>query len=182
MKCIPTWRGVWFVLLVLTVGSLLVQAVSQGPNYAGAATATGWSSAANATGTPDGACASRSGASGGALDLTNFGFTIPDAATINGITVEVKFAGTTAGDDGVRVRLLKGGSPTTAKIFTPSLGRATAAPAPSAPWAALPICGAPPGLRAILTLRTSGSVYPSWGLGAHRMWTRCVLLLSIRTS
>jgi hypothetical protein len=107
-------RALSLVLFVLTLGSLLVQAVSQGPNYAGAATATGWSSAANATGTPDGACASRSGAGGGALDLTNFGFTIPDAATINGITVEVKFAGTAAGDDGVRVRLLKGGSPTTA--------------------------------------------------------------------
>jgi hypothetical protein len=98
---------------VLTLGSLLVQAVSQGPNYAGAASTVGWTDAANATGTPDGACASRS-ASGGTLDLTNFGFTIPDAATINGITVEVKFAGTTVGDDGVRVRLLKGGSPTTA--------------------------------------------------------------------
>jgi hypothetical protein len=107
-------RALSLVLFVLTLGSLLVQAVSQGPNYAGAATATGWSSAANATGTPDSACASRSGASGGTLDLTNFGFTIPDAATINGITVEVKFAGTAAGDDGVRVRLLKGGSPTTA--------------------------------------------------------------------
>jgi hypothetical protein len=104
-------RALSLVLFVLTLGSLLVQAASQGPNYAGAATATGWSSASNATGTPDGACASRSGASGGALDLTNFGFTIPDAAVINGITVEVKFAGTAAGDDGVRVRLLKGGSP-----------------------------------------------------------------------
>jgi len=103
-------RALSLVLFVLTLGSLLVQAVSQGPNYAGAATATGWSSASNATGTPDNACASRS-ASGGTLDLTNFGFTIPDAAVISGITVEVKFAGTTAGDDGVRVRLLKGGSP-----------------------------------------------------------------------
>jgi hypothetical protein len=112
-------RALSLVLFVLTLGSLLVQAASQGPNYAGAATATGWSSAANATGTPDNACASSS-ASGGTLDLTNFGFTIPAAAVINGITVEVKFAGTTAGDDGVRVRLLKGvsqdESPTTADI------------------------------------------------------------------
>jgi hypothetical protein len=104
-------RALSLVLFVLTLGGLLVQAASQGPNYAGAASTVGWTDAANATGTPDGACASRSGAGGGALDLTNFGFTIPDAATINGITVEVKFAGTTAGDDGVRVRLLKGGSP-----------------------------------------------------------------------
>jgi hypothetical protein len=112
-------RALSLVLFVLTLGGLLVQAASQGPNYAGAATATGWSSASNATGTPDNACASSS-ASGGTLDLTNFGFTIPAAAVINGITVEVKFAGTTAGDDGVRVRLLKGvsqdESPTTADI------------------------------------------------------------------
>jgi hypothetical protein len=106
-------RALSLVLFVLTLGSLLVQAASQGPNYAGAATATGWSSAANATGTPDNACAS-STTSGDTLDLTNFGFTIPGAAVINGITVEVKFAGTSAGDDGVRVQLLKGGSPTTA--------------------------------------------------------------------
>jgi hypothetical protein len=104
-------RALSLVLFVLTLGGLLVQAASQGPNYAGAATATGWSSASNATGTPDSACASRSGAAGGTLDLTNFGFTIPDAAAINGITVEVKFAGTNVGNDGVRVRLLKGGSP-----------------------------------------------------------------------
>jgi hypothetical protein len=36
-------RALSLVLFVLTLGSLLVQAVSQGPNYAGAATATGWS-------------------------------------------------------------------------------------------------------------------------------------------
>jgi hypothetical protein len=103
-------RALSLVLFVLTLGSLLVQAASQGPNYAGAASTVGWTDAANATGTPDNACAS-STTSGDTLDLTNFGFTIPDAATISGITVEVKFAGTTAGDDGVRVQLLKGGSP-----------------------------------------------------------------------
>jgi hypothetical protein len=74
-------RALSLVLFVLTLGSLLVQAVSQGPNYAGAASQLQAGRVqANATGTPDGACASRSGASGGALDLTNFGFTIPDAA------------------------------------------------------------------------------------------------------
>ncbi len=104
-------RALSLVLFVLTLGSLLVQADSQGPNYAGAVLLNiGWSGATNAIGTPDNTCASRAGAAGGALDLTNFGFTIPDAAVINGITVEVKFAGTIAGDDGVRVRLLKGGS------------------------------------------------------------------------
>ncbi len=104
-------RALSLVLFVLTLGSLLVQADSQGPNYAGAVSTIGWSGATNAIGTPDNACASRTGAAGGSLDLTNFGFTIPDAAVINGITVEVKFAGTIDGDDGVRVRLLKGGSP-----------------------------------------------------------------------
>jgi hypothetical protein len=121
-------RALSLVLFVLTLGSLLVQAVSQGPNYAGTASTTGWSSASNATGTPDSACASRSGSGGAALDLTNFGFTIPDAATINGITVDVKFAGTTAGagGDGVRVRLLKGGSPTvTSQDIFPIAGQNT---------------------------------------------------------
>ena len=104
-------RRAWSLVLLLTLGSLLVQADSQGPNYAGAASAVGWTNPADAIGTPDNTCAERSGAAGGSLDLTNFGFTIPDAAVINGITVEVKFAGTTPGDDGVQVRLLKGGSP-----------------------------------------------------------------------
>jgi hypothetical protein len=104
-------RALGGLVLALTLGSLLVHAVSQGPNYAGAATAVGWSNPTDAIGTPDNACASRAGAAGGSLDLTNFGFTIPDAAVINGITVEVKFAGTTIGDDGVSVQLLKGGSP-----------------------------------------------------------------------
>lgn len=97
------------LVLAVTLGSLIVQAVSQGPNYANAVSAVGWTDPTNATGTADGLCASRS-ASGGALDLTDFGFSIPDAAVIQGITVEVKFAGSTT-DDGVRARLLKGGSP-----------------------------------------------------------------------
>ncbi len=104
-------RALSLVLFVLTLGSLLVQAVSQGPNYAGAASAVGWTNPTDAIGTPDSVCASRTGAAGGSLDLTNFGFTIPDAAIINGITVEVKFAGTIDGSDGVTVQLLKGGSP-----------------------------------------------------------------------
>jgi hypothetical protein len=176
-------RALSLVLFVLTLGSLLVQAVSQGPNYAGAASTVGWTDAANATGTPDGACASRS-ASGGTLDLTNFGFTIPDAATINGITVEVKFAGTTVGDDGVRVRLLKGGSPVgnTQDIYAISGQSDCSTSAFRTVGSPALIRGAPPGMRAISTLRTSGSVYPSWGLRAHRMWTRCASLLSIRTS
>ncbi len=103
-------RAVGLLVLVLTVGSLLVQAVSQGPNYASAVSNVGWTDPANATGTADGLCASRTGAAGGALDLTGFGFTIPDAAVIQGITVEVKFAGSDT-TDGVRARLLKGGSP-----------------------------------------------------------------------
>lgn len=104
------FRVVGTLVLVLTVGSLLVAAVSQGPNYANTASAVGWTNPNDATGTPDSTCASSTTA-GDTLDLTNFGFTIPAAAVIDGITVEVKFAGTTAGDDGVQVGLLKGGSP-----------------------------------------------------------------------
>ncbi len=97
-----------FSLVGLLIAPMLL-AVSQGPNYAGAASTVGWAGASNATGTADGLCASSS-ASGESLDLTGFGFSIPAAAVIQGITVEVKFAGsdTTAG---VRTRLLKGGTP-----------------------------------------------------------------------
>lgn len=105
-------RAFGALLLVIALGSLLVQAVSQGPNYASAVSAAGWSNATNATGTPDNLCAERTGAGGGSLDLTGFGFTIPAAAVIQGITVEVKMAATSSGE-GVRVRLLKGGVPTT---------------------------------------------------------------------
>lgn len=103
-------RASGLVALVLTVGSLLAQSVSQGPNYASVSSAVGWSNPADATGSADNQCASRSGTAGGSLYLTGFGFSIPDAATIQSITVEVKFAGSTT-DAGVRVRLLKGGSP-----------------------------------------------------------------------
>lgn len=99
-------RALGALILVITLGSLLVQAVSQGPYYAGTAGGVGWTDASNATGTPDNQCAYRT-ASGGSLDLTNFGFTIPDAAEIQGITVEVKFANPNTAE-GVRVRLLKG--------------------------------------------------------------------------
>ena len=105
-------RTVGGLVLAITLGSLLVQAVSQGPNYASTVSAVGWTNETNAVGTPDNLCAERTGTAGGALDLTGFGFTIPDAAVIQGITVEVDMAATTS-TEGVRVRLLKGGSPTT---------------------------------------------------------------------
>jgi|GEM_PF-1761677 len=106
-------RALEALVLVITLGSLLVQAVSQGPNYAtSSAGSVGWTNPNNAEGTQDNICAERTGAAGGALDLTSFGFTIPDAAVIQGITVEVKMAATSS-SEGVRVRLLKGGSPTT---------------------------------------------------------------------
>ncbi|MCS7197141.1 MAG: hypothetical protein NZ930_00380 [Candidatus Bipolaricaulota bacterium] len=104
------FRAIGTLVLAVTLGSLLVQAVSQGPNYASTYAATGWSNASAAVGTPDNTCAERTGAGGGSLDLTGFGFTIPDAAVIQGITVEVDMAATTS-NEGVRVRLLKGGSP-----------------------------------------------------------------------
>lgn len=110
-------RALGGLVLAVTLGSLLVQAVSQGPYYAGSASTVGWTNATNAAGTPDNQCASRS-VSGGTLDLTNFGFTIPAAAVIQGITVEVKFANPSS-SEGIRVRLLKGGAPVgnTADIF-----------------------------------------------------------------
>ncbi len=101
-------RALGGVVLAIALGSLLVQAVSQGPNYASTASAVGWANPTNATGTPDNQCSERTG-SGGSLDLTNFGFTIPDAAAIQGITVEVKMAATSS-NEGVRVGLLKGGN------------------------------------------------------------------------
>lgn len=104
-------RSVSAVLLVLTIGSLLVQAVSQGPNYASASSTVGWTNSTFAEGTPDSQCASRT-SSGGSLDLTNFGFIIPAAAIINGITAEVKFANPNT-TEGIRVRVLKGATPST---------------------------------------------------------------------
>lgn len=103
-------RALGTLALAVTLGSLVVHAVSQGPNYASTFSAVGWSNPGNAVGTPDNTCADRTGAAGGTLDLTGFGFTIPDAAVIQGITVEVKMAATTS-SEGVRVRLLKNGSP-----------------------------------------------------------------------
>lgn len=103
-------RALGALVLTITLGSLLVQAVSQGPNYATTASAVGWTNAGYATGTQDNICAERTGTGGGTLDLTGFGFTIPDAAIIQGITVEVDMAATSP-SEGVRVRLLKGGSP-----------------------------------------------------------------------
>lgn len=103
-------RALGTLILAVTLGSLLVQAVSQGPNYATTVSAVGWTNFNNAVGTPDNTCAERTGTAGGALDLTGFGFTIPDAAVIQGITVEVDMAATSS-SEGIRVRLLKGGSP-----------------------------------------------------------------------
>nr|BAL59542.1 hypothetical protein HGMM_OP4C178 [Candidatus Acetothermum autotrophicum] len=105
-------RALGTLVLAITLGSLLVQAVSQGPNYASTSSATGWTNPSNAVGTSDNVCAERTGSAGGSLDLTGFGFTIPDAAVIQGITVEVDMAATSS-NEGVRVRLLKGSSPTT---------------------------------------------------------------------
>lgn len=70
-------RALGTLVLAITLGSLLVQAVSQGPNYASTSSATGWTNSGNAVGTSDNVCAERTGAAGGALDLTGFGFTIP---------------------------------------------------------------------------------------------------------
>ena len=70
----------------------LVSAVTSS-TYAGTATvATNqWSNPTNAQGAPDSACSTNLG-NNRIIKLTNFGFSIPSGATINGITVEVKYA------------------------------------------------------------------------------------------
>jgi hypothetical protein len=103
----------WIRITALGFSSLLIApllfAVTVGPNYASAVLQNiGWTDASNATGTLDNSCATRS-ASGGTLDLGSFGFNIPPAAIIQGITVEVKFAANDL-SAGVNVRLLKGSS------------------------------------------------------------------------
>lgn len=108
-------RGARLALL-LGLGSvftglfLFVWAAQQGPNFATTlGTLRQWTSSASATGSPDSTCASEN-TSGTSIDLTGFGFSIPAAATINGIIVEPKFAGST-GSTNVTAQLLKAGAP-----------------------------------------------------------------------
>ncbi len=87
---------------------------SMGPNFAGSASGALWNNPANATGTNNNVCAD---SNGGALDLTNFGFSIPTGSAITGILVEPK-----ANDAGgtYSVTLLKSGSATSATMtWTP---------------------------------------------------------------
>lgn len=98
---------------------------SAGPSYAGNAQAVAsWITPGNSTGAPDSSC-SESSDPGGAIDLTNFGFSIPAGSTITGILVEPK-AAVSLGDSPSRIysgtkahapkanetaQLLKAGSP-----------------------------------------------------------------------
>jgi len=97
---------------------LLVWAAQQGPNFASTlGTLQQWGGKNDALGAADNKCASE-GRAGDSIDLTGFGFSIPAAATINGIIVEPKFAGDKA-DTGATAQLLKAGAPVgTSKSFT----------------------------------------------------------------
>jgi hypothetical protein len=108
-------------------GSLLgfippASAVTQGPNFASTlGTLQQWTNNSNALGANNNICAT-TGTTGRSIDLAGFGFTIPAAAVINGITVEPKFAGG-ASSTQVTVQLLKAGAPVgTSKSFTRSSG------------------------------------------------------------
>lgn len=103
-------------LIALGLGSafaglfLFVWALTQGPNFATTlGTLRQWSSSGSATGPNNNACASE-GTTGDSIDLTGFGFSIPAAATVNGIIVEPKFAGSRRGTR-VTAQLLKAGAP-----------------------------------------------------------------------
>lgn len=107
-----------FSLVGLLIAPLLL-AVTAGPNYAGAIGTTQWTNSTNATGAPDNLCATETSATQ-IINLISFGFTIPPAAIVQGITVELKFADSSTG--GGRARLLKNGVPdgTDKGFFRPS--------------------------------------------------------------
>ncbi|MCI2432355.1 hypothetical protein LM602_07380 [Candidatus Acetothermia bacterium] len=113
----------WIKIVALGFSSLLTApllfAVSQGPFYATAIGTTQWSNSTNALGAPDNQCATETSATH-AIDLVGFGFSIPAAAIIQGITVELKFADSSTG--GALAQLLKGGVPvgTYKTFFRPS--------------------------------------------------------------
>lgn len=115
-----TKASVAFLLIVaaaLTGFFFTALASQQGPFYAGSlGTMQQWTHNSDATGAPDNNCAQQTSKDQN-LDLTGFNFNLSVTATINGITVEPKFAAqkdTTI----IRTQLLKGGiSVGTTKTF-----------------------------------------------------------------
>ena len=105
------------VALLLIVASSLIGsffpalAAQQGPFYATEeGTMNQWKEDSDAKKAPDNKCAYEN-ASNNSTDLVRFSFTIPPTATINGITVEPKYAGQ-KDTATVRTQLLKAGIPT----------------------------------------------------------------------
>lgn len=97
-----------------------VFAASEGPLYSGtqANDATVGTVSWNSTGFADAddsspascALAGSAGQDGNYLKVTNFGFSIPSGATINGIVVEVEAAAVNSNMDDNSVRMVKGGT------------------------------------------------------------------------
>jgi hypothetical protein len=117
-RTITTLAGIALAIVLLILFAYAAHAASSGPLYPGT-TATVPFSAGNAWANPgniaadDGSYASANYSSGGGTEYlqgTNYGFSIPSDATINGITMEVerKYSGPNAGVDSV-VRIIKGG-------------------------------------------------------------------------
>jgi len=76
----------FFVLLTAVGLSLETNAQTQGPLYANITGSNNWDNKENALGAPDGNCATNYGQNQDGY-WQDFGFTIPEGSTINGITV-----------------------------------------------------------------------------------------------
>jgi hypothetical protein len=94
-----------FCLLLLGVNAS-VMADTQTLSLAGTVTGADWSNLANAA-SIDGACAFPNDLNPEPVRLTNWGFTIPAGATINGIAVRVQGASSAGGND---IQLIQGGT------------------------------------------------------------------------
>jgi hypothetical protein len=97
-------RPIIYVAIALGLFVSPVLAQQTQTRYAGAASSVDWSNSGDGVGTEDNQCTT-TGAANKTIDLTNFGFTIPAGATINGIKVELKVAREHSGN--LTVQLLK---------------------------------------------------------------------------
>ncbi len=108
-------RPIIYVAIALGLFVSPVLAQQTQTKYAGAASSVDWNNSGDGVGTEDNQCTT-TGEENQTIDLTNFGFTIPAGATINGIKVELKVAREHSGD--LTVQLLKAGTPVgNAKTF-----------------------------------------------------------------
>lgn len=92
---------------------------TQGPNYAGAAAdvtifpapGIAWDNDGNATGPPDGVAASCTGPGDSFwLQLTTYGFAVPDGATITDVSVSFRVRDDDGDFPGFYIQLVKGGA------------------------------------------------------------------------